>query len=401
MESRYGWVLVALGGLMGCVAIGAMFSLAVVLEPMSVETGWGRAGISSAMSLNFLTLGAGSFFWGWASDRWGVRRVVIIGSVMLGLALTLASRAESLGQFQLAYGVLVGFSSSAFMAPMIATVMGWFEQRRALAVSLVSAGMGMAPLTMSPLAQYLVTTHGWRPAMLAIGIVSWVLLIPAALSVRTRQAPEPAKVHAAAPQEVTESSAAKALRSPQFIVLALTYFACCGAHSGPIFHMVSYAMFCGVAPMAAVSIYSVEGLAGLGGRILLGVLADRYGAKLVLVCGLIVQAIAIASYVAVSGLTQFYALAVVFGMAYGGVMPLYAVLARGYFSQNIMGTVLGAAMMISCMGMAFGPLAGGWVFDRFNTYTWLFLGSAAVAAGAVAIALLFPPVRRESRLQAA
>jgi MFS family permease len=212
--------------------------------------------------------------------------------------------------------------------------------------------------------------------------------------VRTREAAEAPKPGAAASKEVTESSAAKALRSPQFIVLALTYFACCGAHSGPIFHMVSYAMFCGVAPMAAVSIYSVEGLAGLGGRILLGVLADRYGAKLILVAGLVVQAIAIASYVTVSGLGQFYTLAVVFGMAYGGVMPLYGVLARGYFSQNIMGTVLGAAVMVSCLGMAFGPLAGGWVFDRFNSYTWLFLGSAAVALGAVAIALAFPPVRR-------
>jgi MFS family permease len=86
-------------------------------------------------------------------------------------------------------------------------------------------------------------------------------------------------------------------------------------------------------------------------------------------------------------------------MAYGGVMPLYAVLARGYFSQNIMGTVLGAATMVSCLGMAFGPLAGGWVFDRFNTYTWLFMGSAAVAVGAVAIALLFPPVRRVPEAQ--
>ncbi len=384
---------------MGCVAIGAMVSLAGVREPKTARTGGSRAGISSAMSLNFLTLGAGSFFWGWASDRWGVRPVVMIGSVLLGLALVLASHAQSLGQFQLAYGVLVGLAASAFVAPMIAAVMGWFEQRRALAVSLVSAGMGMAPLTMSPLAQYLVTTQGWRPAMLVIGILSWVLLIPAALAVRTRQAPEASQAATAAPKEVTESSAAKALRSPQFIVLALTYFACCGAHSGPIFHMVSYAMFCGVAPMAAVSIYSVEGLAGLGGRILLGVLADRYGAKLILVCGLIVQAIAIAAYVAVSGLTEFYALAIVFGMAYGGVMPLYAVLARGYFSQNIMGTVLGAATMVSCLGMAFGPLAGGWVFDRFNAYTWLFMGSAAVAVGAVAIALLFPPVRRAPEAQ--
>jgi MFS family permease len=394
MESRYGWFIVGLGGLMGCVAIGAMFSLAVFLEPMSVETGWSRAGISSAMTLNFLVLGVGSFAWGAASDRWGVRIVVLIGSALLGLALVLASRAESLGQFQLTFGVLVGAATSAFFAPMIATVTGWFDKHRALAVSLVSAGMGMAPLTMSPLAQWLVTTQGWRPAMLTIGILCWVLLLPAAWLVRAPSAAAKSARGSAAASDGTEASAARALRSPQFIVLGLTFFACCAAHSGPIFHMVSYAMFCGVAPMAAVSIYSLEGLAGLGGRILFGVLADRYGAKLILVTGLVVQAVAIAAYTQVGSLGQFYALAAIFGMAYGGVMPLYAVLARGYFSQGIMGTVLGAATMLSSLGMSFGPLAGGWIFDRFNAYTWLFAGSAAVGLGAVAIALMFPPLPR-------
>src|SRR5206468_8295362 len=126
-------------------------------------------------------------------------------------------------------------------------------------------------------------------------------------------------------------SAAHALRSPQFLVLGLTFFACCAAHSGPIFHMVSYAILCGVTPMAAVSVYSVEGLSGLGGRLLLGVLADRLGAKPVLIAGLTVQAFAIATYLVVSRLGEFYALSVVFGIAYGGVMPLYAVLAREYF----------------------------------------------------------------------
>jgi MFS family permease len=371
-----------------------MFSLAVFLEPMSVETGWSRAGISSAMTLNFLVLGVGSFAWGAASDRWGVRIVVLMGSALLGLALVLASRAESLGQFQLTFGVLVGAATSAFFAPMIATVTGWFDKHRALAVSLVSAGMGMAPLTMSPLAQWLVTTQGWRPAMLTIGILCWVLLLPAAWLVRAPSAAAKSAQRSAAASDGTEVSAARALRSPQFIVLGLTFFACCAAHSGPIFHMVSYAMFCGVAPMAAVSIYSLEGLAGLGGRILLGVLADRYGAKLILVTGLVVQAVAIAAYTQVGSLGQFYALAAIFGMAYGGVMPLYAVLARGYFSQGIMGTVLGAATMLSSLGMSFGPLAGGWIFDRFNAYTWLFAGSAAVGLGAVAIALMFPPLPR-------
>lgn len=384
---------------MGCVAVGAMFSLAVFLEPMSVDTGWGRAGISSAMSLNFIAMGLGSFAWGMASDRWGARVVVLIGSAVLGLALVLASQAQTLGQFQLTFGILVGAATSAFFAPMIATVTGWFDRNRALAVSLVSAGVGMAPLTMSPLAQWLVTTHGWRPAMLAIGILAWAILLPAAWAVRAPRAPEAPAVLRSPAAEGTEGSAARALRSPQFIVLALTFTACCAAHSGPIFHMVSYAMFCGVAPMAAVSIYSVEGLAGMGGRILLGVLADRCGAKPVLVLGLLVQALAISAYTYVGGLAQFYTLAVIFGMAYGGVMPLYSVLARGYFSQNIMGTVLGAATMLSCIGMSLGPLAGGWVFDRFGTYAWLFMGSGAVALGAVAIALAFPPLPRP-RMQA-
>ncbi len=159
--------------------------------------------------------------------------------------------------------------------------------------------------------------------------------------------------------------------------------------------MVSYAMLCGVPAMAAVSIYSVEGLAGLGGRLLLGVLADRLGVKRVLVAGLLVQALAIATYLFVSRLGEFYLLAVVFGTAYGGVMPLYAVLARECFGQRIMGTVFGAATMTSSIGMAFGPLAGGWIFDSFNSYSWLYLGSFSVALGAVGIALAFPRLARD------
>jgi MFS family permease len=146
--------------------------------------------------------------------------------------------------------------------------------------------------------------------------------------------------------------------------------------------------------MAAVTIYSVEGLAGLGGRLLLGMLADRFGAKQVLIAGLMVQALAIGTYAFISRLGEFYALAVIFGTAYGGVMPLYAVLAREYFGQQIMGTVFGAATMLSSIGMAFGPLAGGWIFDTFDAYSWLFVGSFSVSLGAVAVALAFPPLQR-------
>jgi len=401
---NYRWVLVALGALMTCVALGAMFSLAVFLEPLTLQSGWSRTGVSSAMTLDFLVMGLAGFGWGAASDRYGPRLVVLTGAILLGLGLVLASRAGSLQGFQLAYGVIVGLAAGAFFAPMIAAVTKWFDTGRGLAVSLVSAGMGLAPMTISPLAGWLIPQYGWRTAMALIGVLAWALLIPAALLVRSAPAGAgaPAAAAASVSPDPAGDSVSRALSSPQFIVLGLTFFLCCAAHSGPIFHMVSYAMLCGVSMMAAVSVYSLQGLAGLAGRLLLGVLADRLGVRRVLLAGLLIQAFAIATYAFIDRLGEFYAMGVVFGLAYGGVMPLYAVLAREYFGQRIMGTVFGAATMMSSLGMAIGPLAGGWVYDAFHAYTSLYIGSAAVALGAVAIALTFPaPSRGPARLAGA
>lgn len=395
-EHPYRWVIVAVGALMTCIAIGSMFSLAVFLDPMTADTGWSRAGISSAMTLNFIIMGLGGFAWGNVSDRYGTRIVVLIGAVLLGLALVLASRAGSLLEFQLIFGVLVGLSASTFFAPMIAATMAWFEKNRSLAVSLVSVGIGVAPMTISPFVSWLTTAYDWRVAMFVIGIGSWVLLIPAAFLVRQPPAPVAAGMDVDAMPAQGWAPVWEALRSPQFLVLGFTFFACCAAHSGPIFHMVSYAIVCGIAPIAAVSIYSVEGLAGLGGRLLLGVLGDKYGAKPVLIGGLLVQALVIGAYSMINQLEQFYVLAVIFGTAYGGVMPLYSVLARDYFGQHIMGAVLGALGLLSSFGMAFGPLIGGWVYDTFDGYSWMFIGSGIVGLGAMALAFTFPsdPSRR-------
>jgi MFS family permease len=390
MRFHYGWVIVAAGALMTCVAFGAVFSLAVFLRPMADATGWSRAGISGAMTIVFLAMGMGGFAWGTLSDRIGARPVVLAGSLLLALGLALASRASSLLEFQLAYGLLVGFAAGSFFPPFIAVVSNWFDRQRALAVSLTTAGVGVAPLTMSPLASWLLTTTDWRGAQLTIAALCALVMVPASLLVRQPPA-APAAAPAPGASDGREMSLGGALRSLPFIVLGATYFSCCAMHSGPIFHTISYAMFCGVPAMAAVSIYSLEGLAGLGGRVLFGVLGDRYGAKRVLIAGLLVQALAAGAFVFASRLADFYATSFVFGMAYGGVMPLYAVLARGYFGPHIMGGVVGAASLVSSLGMALGPLAGGWIFDAFGTYTWLYVGSSAVGLGAMAIALAFPP----------
>jgi MFS family permease len=392
VKLSYRWLLVAIGALMGCVAIGAMFSLAVYLQPMAADTGWSRAGISSAMTLDFLAMGLAGFAWGAASDRYGARPVVLAGAALLGLGQLLAARAQTLLEFQLAWGVVMGVAGGAFFTPLMAAVTTWFEDHRSLAVSLVSAGVGVAPMTMSPLARWLVSTYDWRMAMAVLGLGSSLLVLPAALLLRRPALAAAVPSGPVATPQGQGASAAQAFLSLPFIVLAVTFFFCCAAHSGPIFHTMSYAIYCGVTPMVAVSVYSMEGLAGLGGRVLLGVLADRYGVKPVLVTGLLVQAVAVGAYVFVSRLVGFYSLAVVLGAAYGGVMPLYAVLAREYFGARIIGTVLGAAVMSSSLGMALGPLAGGWVFDHLHSYRWLYLGSCAAGLCAAGMASFFPPL---------
>jgi len=400
MKTRYGWVMVALGAFMTCIAIGAMFSLAVFLQPITEATGWSHTAVSSAMTIGFLAMGAAGFGWGALSDRIGPRPVVLAGAVLLGLGLFLASRAQSALQFQLAFGLLVGIAVGSFFSPMIAAVMGWMTEHRGLAVSLVSVGVGVAPMTMSPFAAWLITQMDWRAAQVVLAMLVWATLVPAALFARRPPAAETGEGQGAAagpPMKLRD-----AFVSAPFIVLALTFFACCATHSGPIFHTISYAMTCGVAPIAAVTIYSVEGLAGLGGRLAFGVAADRLGVKRVLIAGLLIQALAAGTFVFASRLGEFYAIAATFGFAYGSVMPLYAVLAREYFGQRILGAVFGAAAMVSSLGMALGPAVGGWVFDRFGAYTWLYIGSFAVGIGAVAIAFAFPPPsRRQEQLQPA
>jgi MFS family permease len=396
MKWSYGWVVVGVGMLMTCVAMGSIFSLAVFLQPIAAETGWSRSGISTAATLDFLCMGASAFLWGMMSDRLGTRIVVLLGSTLLGIGLIAASRATTLLEFLLLFGVLVGVAAGSFYAPMMAGATAWLDHRRNLAAALVSAGMGIGSMTVSPLAGLLVDAFDWRTAMMAIGAVALVLLIPAALLVR-----RPPKVPRAVTLALGASaedrdyplSATQALLTSQFATIALTHFACCAAHSGPLFHMVTYATFCGLTPMLAVSVFGVAGLSGLGGRIGLGMTADRIGAKPTLVAGLFVQALAVGTYLFVGAPGEFYALSIIFGLAYGGVMPLYAVLVRDYFGPRTMGTTFGAVSMFASLGMALGPWAGGFVFDAYGSYAWLYIGSFGIGLGAVAIALTFHPAR--------
>jgi len=228
--------------------------------------------------------------------------------------------------------------------------------------------------------------------MLALAGMVAVLMIPAALLVRRPPVLHQAQAGPEADAGPADMTVRQAVRSRQFILLMLANFFCCATHSGPIFHTVSYAITCGIPMIAAVSIYSVEGLAGMLGRVCFGLAGDRYGAQRVLVIGLLAQAFAVLAYASVSRLGSFYAVAAMVGFIYAGTMPLYAVILRENFPLKMMGTVIGASAMAGSLGMSTGPLLGGMLYDRFGSYAMMYIGSWGMGLVAMAILLAFRPL---------
>jgi predicted MFS family arabinose efflux permease len=389
-ELSAGWTIVAASIVIVGFGVGALFSLAVFLKPMQDSMAWSRAAISAVALWMWVTYGIGSLMWGVLADRWGARRVVLAGGFLLGLGLVASSQISSLWQLYATFGGVVGVAAGAFYAPLTTTATRWFSTNRGLAVAIVSAGTGLGTFVVSPLTRWLISSYDWRLAMLILGDLVWLVIIPLGLLIKDA----PREAGGAADPNVP---LAEVWRSPQFWLIALTHFTCCIAHSGPIFHMVTHAIDQGVPSMAAATVLGVSGLASLIGRVISGVAADRWGSKPTLIAMLGLQAPAIFLYLFTSSAAGFYALALLFGASYGGVMPMYALLTREYFGARAMGTAYGAIFMLQAIGMGLGAYGGGWFHDHLGTYAWLF-GSATAAA---ALAILFAlPLRASPRLPA-
>jgi len=384
-----GWIVVGASAVIVCIGMGTLFSLGVFLKPMADTMGWSRGAISSVALLNWIAMGLGSFVWGALSDRIGTRAVAVAGGLLLGLGLVLSSQVQALWQLYVTFGFLVGFAVGAFYAPLTSTATKWFTARRGLAVALVSSGIGVGILVIAPLARALTSLWDWRAALLVLGDLAWLVVVPVALVIRE----QPAETAPGPPGDLArpgrEYSTREVLATPQFWAIALTHFACCAAHSGPIFHMVTHATDQGIGAMAAATALGVSGMASIIGRLGGGVLADRVGIKPTLLAGLALQAAMVVLYLVVRDVGLFYALSIVFGVAYGGVMPLYALVTREYFGERVMGAAYGAVFLVSTLGMGIGSYAGGWLYDRLGSYAWLYGGSFVVGAMAIVLALTF------------
>lgn len=403
----YGWIVLAAAIAMVTVGVGITFSLAVFLSPLEEEFGWSRTLISGIALVNWLIFGVCAFVWGTLSDRVGTGRVVAAGAGLLGVAMLLSSRVAAAWQLYLAFGVLGAAGSSAFYVPLSATATRWFAARRGLALGLVSAGMGLGIMVIPPLARAGITALGWRATFALFGVLTWAVALVAVRRLYDRPAdlglqeygPVGARRAGDPPSRVPDAderhmTAGEALRHPAFWLIALVHFGCCAAHSGPIFHMVSHAMDLGVPKMAAATMLGLSGASSIAGRIGSGLLADRFGSKPALVGMLALQAATLSTYLVAREEVPLFAVALAFGFAYGGAMPLYALVTREFFGERVIGTAFGGIFFVSAIGMGLGAYAGGLVFDALGSYWTLHLSSTLVGVAAVTLALALRPPRR-------
>ena len=399
----YGWVVLMASVAIIAVGTGTIFSLAVFLRPLEEDFGWTRSLISGVAFVNWVIFGVGSFIAGVVSDRIGARRVVAVGAALLGAALVASSQIRTAAQLYVAFGVIGALGASGFYVPLSATATRWFAARRGLAMGIISSGMGLGILVVPPTARALITALGWRAAFAAFGGLTWIVGGVALRYLVNR--PEDrglrgygAELQPAGPRPAPaggDMTAAAVLRHPAFWGVALVHFGCCAAHSGPIFHMVAHAMDLGVTKMAAASMLGLSGGTSIAGRLSSGVLADRFGARPALVGMLAIQALVLSFYLYAGAAVSLFVVALFFGVAYGGAMPLYALVAREFFGERVVGTTFGGIFFISCIGMGLGAYGGGFLYDHLGTYWSLHLASTLVAAGAVAVAMALrpPPVR--------
>ncbi|HEX5795558.1 MAG TPA: MFS transporter [Geminicoccaceae bacterium] len=384
VEQPYSWVVVVVCMTMMAVALGAPYLVVVALKPIAAEFGWPRAVPSLCYALVLLGAGLGGLAMGRWADRAGIAAPALVGSLGISLGAWWASTAEGMLALYLSHGLLMGFlGNGAFIAPLLANASHWFDRRRGIAIALVASGQNLAGAVWPPVLRYLTDSYGWRQAFAIYALVALATLLPLSLVVRR---PPPTGSHRTGTG--SEPWSGQALGWPASVVqtmLCLAIVGCCVAMAMPMVHVIAHATDLGHPRARAAEMLSLLLGCALISRLLFGLVADRIGGLRTLLIGSAGQAVMLTSFAVVESFWGLYLISALFGLAFGGIVPCYALIVRELFPAGQAGWRIGAVILFGSIGMALGGWLGGQIFDLTGSYRSAFLVGGAFNLGNLAL----------------
>jgi MFS family permease len=376
-ESPYAWLRLAASLALMTLGASGMYIVTVALPLVQAEFAVNRSDASLPYTLTMIGFGLGGIVMGRLADRFGVVVPVVIGTVCLGAGFIVAGFADSLWQFALAQGLLIGFlGSSATFAPLVADTSLWFHRRRGIAVAICASGNYLAGALWPPVVQYFFDTAGWRQTYMGVGAFCIAAMLPLALVLRRRP---PALVVASA-DGTGHAPAPHSLGLPPRLLLGLLCtagVACCVAMSMPQVHIVALCGDLGFAAARGAEMLSLMLGFGIVSRLLSGWICDRIGGLRTLLLGSALQMVALTLYLPADDLASLYVVSALFGLFQGGIVPSYAIIVREYFAPRVAGTIVSVVLTSTLFGMALGGWMSGAIFDLTGSYRAAFLNGIA------------------------
>ena len=362
VDSPYAWVRLAIASVIGTIGGVGMWSYVVALPAVQADFGIDRATASMPYTMALIGVALSSAPMGRLADRMGIVFPAILSTALLAVGYVIAGYAPNIWVLNLAH-LIIGVGCAGTFGPLIADMSHWFHKRRGIAIALASCGNYLSGAVWPPILQHFIQSDGWRTTHIAVGIVCLVTMVPLSLALRR---PSPVG-HAAA---LTAGGRGTLGLQPNVLqgLLAIAGIACCVAMAMPQVHIVAYCADLGYGTARGAEMLSVMLALGLIARVASGSIADKIGGLAALLIGSALQAFALLLYLGFNGLTSLYVVSGLFGLFQGGIIPMYAVIVREYFSPQEAGIRVGIALMFALFGMALGGWMSGAIFDLTGSY---------------------------------
>jgi len=380
------WILLGTFLLHGMASGIYFYGFSVFYTPIQREFGWSSAVTSGAVSLSRLEGGVEGPVVGYLVDRYGARRLLAIGVVMTGLGFIAMLYVDSVLMLYLVYGGLLSIGyNTGFSHAMTSMITHWFKRRRSRAMGVYAIAAGIGGALIVPMLAKSITVNGWRMTAIYCGLAFWVVGIPFTFVFRNKPEdlgllpdgdtlnPDPAQPEATGHVVPEKTASVKdALKSPIFIKLLLAESFRTFLLGSLVLHQIPHLITIGIPEETAASILGLMILISIPGRIIFGTLGDYFNKRLLLTAIMLIQALGVLIFAYASNIFHVYAFLIIYGLAYGGAIPLLMAFRGELFGRERFATISGAMAPFRMIGNVVGPVFAGYMFDVTGSYRLAF-----------------------------